>query len=628
MTSGHSGFRRVGLLGLWCLGLVFAISDFRLVPPRSLDGIEANDNRSPAGQLRGDTLSVALEVRMGTWRPEADNGPAIEVAAFAEAGKPPQVPGPLIRVREGTTIAATIRNALPDSTISVLGLLTQSAGRKDSLILRPGESREVRFTATSAGTYFYRAVLGKHTPDRHVNDEREQVAGALIVDPPDGAPPDRIMVINIWGNRVDSAQYRIMDYRNALTINGRSWPYTERMEGTTGDTLRWRVMNLSGRTHPMHLHGFYYQVLSRGDGVSDTVYAAEDRRQVVTEEMRPFTTMAMSFVPDRPGNWLFHCHVGFHVVPRARLDKEQPGGHDALSHDPMLHMAGLAVGITVRPRTGWTAPDQGKARRMHLYVQEGKQRYRAGRALGFVLQRGAKPPQPDSVEIPGSLLVLTRGQPTDIVVINRLRESAAIHWHGVELLSYSDGVAGWSGDGQQLAPVIAPGDSFTAHLILPRAGTFIYHTHLNDLEQLSSGLYGAIVVLEPGQRFDSLRDHVFVAGWDSLIPEVPRVLINGDSLPAPLELKPGVSHRFRFVNIGLALPVGFAIYRDSSLVRWRRMAKDGADLPAHQAVEVNAVQAVQVGATYDFEWTPERGEYQLRAGPPGKPFWIQRLTVH
>lgn len=617
----------MSLAGVVCLGLVAAVNPVSRVPSRSMDGIEANDNRAPAGQLRGDTLSIELEVRMGTWRPEADSGPAIEVAAFAEAGKAPQVPGPLIRIKEGTTIAATIRNALTDSTISIFGLLTQSAGLKDSLTLRPGEARQVRFTATAAGTYFYRAVLGKHTPDRHVNDEREEVAGALIVDPPGPVAPDRIFAINIWGSRVDSAVYRPIDYRNAITINGRSWPYTDRIEATTGDTVRLRVINLSGRTHPMHLHGFYYQVLSRGDGVSDTVYAADDRRMVVTEEMRPFTTMAMSFAPNRPGNWLFHCHVGFHVVPQSRLNKVAAGTHDEMSHDPMIHMAGLAVGITVHPGPGWTPPNQGKARRLHLYVDEGKQRHRAKRALGFVLQRGAKPPQPDSVEIPGSVLVLTRGQPTDMVVTNRLHEAAAIHWHGVELLSYSDGVAGWSGDGQQLAPVIAPGDSFTAHLLLPRAGTFIYHTHLNDLEQLSSGLYGAIVVLEPGQRFDPLRDHVFVAGWDSPNPEPPRILINGDSLPGPLQLKSGVPHRFRFINIGLALPVGFGIYQDSSLVRWRRVAKDGADLPTHQAVEVNALQAVQVGETYDFEWTPERGEYQLRAGPPGKPFWVQRLMV-
>ncbi|HTG85259.1 MAG TPA: hypothetical protein VL853_10625, partial [Gemmatimonadales bacterium] len=103
----------MSLAGMMCLGLVAAANPVSLATPRSMDGIEANDNRSPAGQLRDDTLSIALEVRMGTWHPEADSGPAIEVAAFAEAGKAPQVPGPLIRVKEGTTIAATIRNALP-----------------------------------------------------------------------------------------------------------------------------------------------------------------------------------------------------------------------------------------------------------------------------------------------------------------------------------------------------------------------------------------------------------------------------------------------------------------------------------------------------------------------------------
>ena len=49
------------------------------------------------------------------------------------------------------------------------------------------------------------------------------------------------------------------------------------------------------------------------------------------------------------------------------------------------------------------------------------------------------------------------------------------------------------------APAIAPGDSFEARFTPPRAGTFIYHTHIDDIRQPSSGLYGAIIVLEPGQ---------------------------------------------------------------------------------------------------------------------------------
>ena len=42
-----------------------------------------------------------------------------------------------------------------------------------------------------------------------------------------------------------------------------------------------------------------------------------------------------------------------------------------MAHDPMVHMAGLAVGITVHPGAGWTEPARGKARVMHLFVQEG-----------------------------------------------------------------------------------------------------------------------------------------------------------------------------------------------------------------------------------------------------------------
>ena len=615
------------------LKLILVAGALALLPgagraPQPFDAVIPNDNRIPAGRLHGDTLGIQLEVRMATWRPEADSGPSIEVAAFAEAGKTPQIPGPLIRVPTGTIIVATVTNALSDSTIAVHGLQSHPGPWTDSLVLRPGESRQVQFQAGVPGTYLYQAIAGKHAFDRRIDNERETMSGAFIVDPAGGSPPDRVFMINVWGSRVDSVEHRAIDYRNALTINGRSWPWTERIEATTGDTVHWRVINASGRTHPMHLHGFYYQVDARGSGAMDTLYASDNRRMVVTEEMRPASTMAMSFVPDRPGNWLFHCHVGFHVVPESRLNKVAPGGHDAMHQDARIHMAGLVLGLTVHPRAGWVEPTRRDVRRLHLFVQEGPRKGLAPRALGYVLQRGPNSPRSDSVEIPGSLLVLARGEPTDIVVVNRLKEPAAIHWHGIELLSYSDGVVGWSGDAQRLAPTIAPGDSFTAHLTLPRPGTFMYHTHLNDLEQLSSGLYGGIVVLEPGQRFDASRDHVFVIGWDGTKaePVLPQV-VNGGTQPGVLELKAGVPHRFRFINIGLAQQAPFSLYRDSTLVQWRALAKDGADLPAHQSQVVAARQPVQVGETYDFEFTPEPGEYRLAIGPPARPFAVQRLVV-
>ena len=225
--------------------------------------------------------------------------------------------------------------------------------------------------------------------------------------------------------------------------------------------------------------------------------------------------------------------------------------------------------------------------------------------------------------------MLTRGQPTDIVIVNRLTEPTAIHWHGIELESYSDGVAGWSGAGDRLAPSVMPGDSFTARLTLPRAGTFMYHTHLNDIEQLTSGLYGGIVVLEPGKRFDQRRDHLFVTGWDgeSRAPAPPHLVINGDSLPAPLALTAGVPHRLRFVNIGPAGLFRMAIYRDTSLASWKRLAKDGADLPPAQAIRTPSQFTIAVGETYDFELTPDRGKYRLVTQFRDKLLWSRELVV-
>jgi manganese oxidase len=583
--------------------------------------VQPNDNRVPAGRLRGDTLELRLEVRRATWRPEADSGPSIEVAAFAEEGHAPKIPAPLIRVPAGTIIVASVRNALPDSSLEVHGLLAHPSARDDSLMLRPGESRTVTFAAGEPGTYAYWAALASHSHRLGVDPEREQLAGAFVVDPPGGSPPDRIMVINIWGTPLDS-----VTYRNALAINGRSWPYTERIETTVGDTVRWRVVNASWRGHPMHLHGFYFRIDGLGDGLTDSILPPGKRPMAVTQSLAPFRTMALTWVPDRIGHWLFHCHIGFHVVPDTRLDPPPPESHDRMAHDPTVHMAGLVMGIVVRPASGAIEPIRGKARRLHLFVQEGARRARAHRALCFVLQRGARAPARDSIESGSSLLVLTRGEPTDIVVVNHLAEPAAIHWHGIELESYSDGVAGWSGTGDQLAPSIQPGDSFVAHLTLPRAGTFIYHTHMNDIEQLTSGLYGGIVVLEPGRRFDPRRDHIYVAGWDSDAEPV-HLMVNGDSLAKPLHLAAGVPHRFRFVNIGAAGKRPFAVYRDTSLVEWRMRARDGAELPSAQALTRPSVDVVDVGETRDVELVPAPGTYRLVVGDPKEPDWVQVLLA-
>jgi FtsP/CotA-like multicopper oxidase with cupredoxin domain len=589
------------------------------------DVVRPNDNRVAAGTRRGDTLTINLVVNRARWFPEADNGPSIVVEALSEEGKAPQIPAPLIRVRAGTHIVATVRNALPDSTVEVRGLHSRPAAAWGTMRLLPGERHTIRFTAGTPGTYGYGALVGKVN---HDSLERETTAGAFIVDSVGARTDDRILVINIWGEPRDSVAFR-----NALAINGKSWPHTERLTAAVGDSVRYRVLNTSIRVHPMHLHGMYFRVDSRGNTLGDTTFVPDQRRLVATEDMAPFSTMSMVWYADRPGNWLLHCHLAFHVIPESGLlDAPPMAAQHALSHDANVHMVGLIMGITVKEPSGWKEPARTDPQRMRLIVQETKRRGRSERAMGYVLQRGATPPAADSIQIAGPVLVMTRDRPTDITVVNRLKEPTGVHWHGIELESYSDGVVGWSGIDKRIAPPIAPNDSFVARLTLPRAGTFMYHTHLGDLVQLTSGLYGAIVVLEPGQTFDPKTDHVYTFGWDGF-HEPPHMLVNGDSAVAPMEVAAGTKHRLRFVNIGPAPYVLVTIKRDTTLVRWRALAKDGADLPPARATERPAVVRINVGETYDFEFDArEPGEYVmsmdqlLRFGKPPVPR-PQRIIV-
>ena len=469
--------------------------------------------------------------------------------------------------------------------------------------LAPGEIHTVRFTAGDPGTYSYFATIGRVV---FPLAERETASGAFVVDSAGARPADRVFVINIWGNTTDSTT------SNALAINGKTWPYTERLTASLGDSVRYRIVNGSNRAHPMHLHGFYFRVDGQGSGFADTAHAPARRRLAVTETVFPAGTLTMMWQPDRPGNWLLHCHLAFHVVPEVAL-LEAPHPDDALSHDANRHMAGLIVGITVRPSRSWREPVRAQPQRLRLLVQEVSRRGMSPRAMGYVLQGEGSASAADSIQIPGPTVVLTRGRPADITVVNRLKEPTGVHWHGIELESYSDGVAGWSGAGRRIAPPIAPGDSFVARLTVPRAGTFIYHTHLGDLVQLTSGLYGAMVVLEPGDHFDPRTDHVFVAGWDGDV-RPRRLLVNGDSVPRPLELAAGQRHRLRFVNIGAAGFVRFSLKRDTALVRWRAVAKDGADLPSLAAVDGPASARINVGETYDASFdASEPGEYELWA---------------
>jgi FtsP/CotA-like multicopper oxidase with cupredoxin domain len=273
------------------------------------DEIRANDNRVPAGRFGSRVLAIRLEAREGVWFPETRAGPGIPVYAFAEEGRPLQIPGPLIRVPAGTEIRATVRNALP-KPMRLRGLQDRQAALLDTIDIAPGATREIRFRADAPGTYYYWARTEGNLDSLSTSTD-SQLLGAFIVDPAGTAPiaGERVMVMTLWVDPQAAAGGPEEAARQAVVVNGLSWPYTERLRYAVGDTVRWRLINGTVRLHPMRLHGFFFRVDGRGDATRDTVYTAPQRRRAATAFMSRGTTMAATWVPTRPGTWLFHGHA-------------------------------------------------------------------------------------------------------------------------------------------------------------------------------------------------------------------------------------------------------------------------------------------------------------------------------
>jgi FtsP/CotA-like multicopper oxidase with cupredoxin domain len=282
--------------------------------------------------------------------------------------------------------------------------------------------------------------------------------------------------------------------------------------------------------------------------------------------------------------------------------------HDVATH-ALQGMAGLVLGIHSVERAHAAADAATAAaptRHLRLFAQQAPAvSDRLMRPSGYVLARDREP-RPDSVSVPGPPLLLTRGETTAITVINRTGELTTVHWHGMELESIYDGVAGWSGAGSNLAPLIAPGDSFTVTFTPPRAGTFIYHTHMDEGMQLATGAYGPLLVLEPGERFEPATDIELMLGR-AVDAGANRHALNGRSEPPPIDVTVGTTYRLRIISMLPAAPVAVDLRTADGLLEWRPLAKDGALLPAAlRRSGPAAIDGMGVGETYDFLWTPAR----------------------
>jgi FtsP/CotA-like multicopper oxidase with cupredoxin domain len=242
-------------------------------------------------------------------------------------------------------------------------------------------------------------------------------------------------------------------------------------------------------------------------------------------------------------------------------------------------------------------------------------------------------------QVPGPVLEAKQGVPLEIEFTNRLPEPTVIHWHGLRIPAAMDGT-------EVVQRPVQPGETFIYRFTPPDAGTFWYHPHFNETEQLEKGLYGALIVRAADELtlddekilvFDDLRVDKTgqIAKFGGLMDrhngrEGNVRLINGASEPE-LMIAAGQIERWRIVNASSARYVRLSlggrpfqiIGTDGGLIE-APVTVTEVLLPAADRVELAVGPFEDEGAVLNIEDLP----YYRMAGKKGvERFGTIRVTA-
>jgi manganese oxidase len=213
---------------------------------------------------------------------------------------------------------------------------------------------------------------------------------------------------------------------------------------------------------------------------------------------------------------------------------------------------------------------------------------------------------------PGPLIEATEGDRVRIYVTNKLPEPTTVHWHGMFVPNGMDGVGGLT------QKEIEPGKTFRYEFPLVKAGTFMYHPHLDEMTQIALGMVGMVVV-HPRNEERPARDYALIAHeWkvpigaarpDPLAMNDFNVLtFNSKCFPAtqPLVAQDGERVRIRFANIGPMDHHPIHLHGHAFEV----VATDGGPVPK-SARRPETTVLVPVGAIRVIEFTATLGDWPM-----------------
>jgi len=226
-----------------------------------------------------------------------------------------QSPGPTIECVEGDKVRIFVTNKLPEhTTIHWHGILLPNGMDGVGGLTQPqipvGKTFVYEFQMKKSGTFMYHPHA----------DEMVQMAmgmmGSLVVHPKDAGVMrvDRDFVFLINAYDVDPGSYTpkvaTMSDFNLWSWNSRVFPGIDHLAVRRGDRVRIRIGNLTMTNHPIHLHGYDFEVTGTDGGwVPKSARWPEVTTDVAVGQMR-----AIEFLAGESGDWAFHCHKSHHTM--------------------------------------------------------------------------------------------------------------------------------------------------------------------------------------------------------------------------------------------------------------------------------------------------------------------------
>jgi FtsP/CotA-like multicopper oxidase with cupredoxin domain len=213
-----------------------------------------------------------------------------------------QIPGPEIRVEPGDRVRIVVNNQMSQpTTLHLHGVTLPNKADGVPYItqdpIMPGGYYVYDFRVVDTpGMYVY------HSHFNSTEQVGKGLYGALIVEPKDDDWS------RVYGVDADvEADLFLGDGPLGYVLNGKGFPATSPIVAETGDEVLIHIANDGSMIHPMHLHGYHFDVVSK-DG-----FPLEDPYMADTLMIAPGERYDVLVDAKYPGVWAFHCHILPHV---------------------------------------------------------------------------------------------------------------------------------------------------------------------------------------------------------------------------------------------------------------------------------------------------------------------------